>query len=185
MGRFLIGLVVSGGLVAGCSSLPQASVNLVGDAPLPADVQAELTKMQRDGFFGAMAVDPQGAWGWTTGYNSLEAARKDALDLCNTGVLSGQDCEIVAELIPQNGQVMEGGKTLSAEAAAELVKHQEKRGASAFAITADGTYGHGWGYDTIADAEARAMRECSTRNTDRGDLTTYPCEVIWTKPVGE
>lgn len=182
----LMGGFLAIGVLAGCS-MPAAQVSMVPGTILSVEESAQLREMQLDGHFGAFARSPNGAWAWTAGYNAMSAARADALSMCNGDDLSGSGCTVVFELLPVGAAPMVGDKTLTIDAADELAQHMPRRGASAFAIAADGTHGHGWGYGTVAQAETRALTECNSRNiareAERQGLPTYPCEVVWTKPA--
>lgn len=180
-------LAVIGGL-AGCSK-PPAQVNMLTGITLSNEEAIQLRAMQMDGHYGVMVRAPSGVWAWTAGYNDMAAARADAMSMCNQDPLAGGECQVIVELVPLGEPLMIGGKTVTIDTAQEFADHEPRIGASAFAIAADGTHGHGWGYDTLEGAEARALMECNSRNEARAleamreGLPTYPCEVVWTKPA--
>ena len=127
-------------------------------------------------YFGAFAVSKDGGWGYSTGTNSLEAARDIALNEC---LAVNSSCTIHTEIIPQGYvDIGPGDVTLSPETAGHYNDSSTNIQFYAMAISADGAYSKVWGYPTQAEADAQALSDCETYRVNDLPIAPYPCLLL-------
>lgn len=111
---------------------------------------------RRPAHFGAFAVSPGGAYGYTKDYNSGDAAEAGALAYC-----AEADCRIIALSIP-GIHLADGSRAIIvSRPTAEIYELYLKQPASkALAIHPAGASGSWIGSDTLANAYDGAVAEC-------------------------
>ena len=150
-----------------------------GGPPGESTAQARTAYLQRflkGSYFGAFALAPGGAWGWSTENNSEEAARQNALAHCGQYDTA---CEVIAVLVPEGYDQAEG-ITLKLASAEIYRAYQLAAPAKAFAVSENGASSYSYEYETQAEAEAAALEDCETRRK-KGQpdfLPDWPCILV-------
>ena len=130
-------------------------------------------------YFSAFAYAKGGGWGYVTTTNSLDSARAIAMGEC---MASNDNCRILAEIVPAGYRDLAPGDITLAPEVADLYRNPASVGATfnvAMAISEDGAYAMSWGYETLAESEARAMQDCrSNLNQDQPGVPDMPCALV-------
>jgi hypothetical protein len=127
-------------------------------------------------YFGAFAVSKDGGWGYTTGTNSLGAAREIALQEC---LAVNRSCIIHTEIVPQGYvDIGPGDVTLSPETAGHYGDVTTNTVFFAMAVSADGAYSKVWGYPTQAEADQQALADCESYRINDLPISDMPCVLL-------
>jgi hypothetical protein len=127
-------------------------------------------------YFGAFAVSKDGGWGYSTGSNSLGAAREVALAEC---LSVNSVCTIHTELIPVGYVAIgPGDVTLSPETAGHYNDTTTNTPFFAMAVSADGAYSKVWGYASQAEADAQALADCDSYRITDLPIPAMPCVLL-------
>lgn len=150
------------------------------DRPLPDSQEAREAYAEFSqglSFYGAMAITSDGRTGLTYEYNSLEAAKVEAVDYC--AMVNNAPCELFAILVP-SGSYDGLPEPLSAPAIQTFRDYQTMRGHRAFAVSDNGAYGVAWRWDTERNAREEALRQCLVYAVDdtASDPSYTQCRVI-------
>lgn len=109
-------------------------------------------------YFAAFAVSKDGGYGFSTGTNTLEAARYVAMANC---LNFNAECRIMAEITPQGYTgPQQGVMTLTPEVAQYYLTAQNYGTFRAMATTASGAYALSFNHPSQAAADAQALADC-------------------------
>lgn len=150
-----------------------------GPVPVPGteSAKAYANFLAATKYIGAFALNESGAFGWASGYNSLDMAKEVAQFRCAKHGVKG--CQIIAVLLPQK-PVDRDGIVFSRSTQRGYDEHMAQPGFRAFAASESGTWGSAWGYQNPIEARARAMSNCQTylqRQIDNG-FPVRPCRFV-------
>jgi len=138
-------------------------------------------KQSKEGYYGAFAYSYLGAFGRTTGHNSLETAREYAIKLCKEKRnIGGPKCTVIATLSP-TGFSDKGNTTLSMLGTKTLAELKHLDGHKAFATNDAGYYYSSWEFKTLKAATTDAISKCNEnakKNTPKFQKL-YPCKIIY------
>jgi hypothetical protein len=128
-------------------------------------------------YFGAHAVGDGGAYGWSRGFSTQNAAQAAAVATC---ARYGTGCKVVAEVLPQGADTFPD-TSLSWDQTQAYRRTAQGLGVRAFARSLDGTWGIGTGA-TEPEAAEIAVLNCEGARNVQSDLAPMPCEAIgiWT-----
>jgi hypothetical protein len=152
-------------------------LNVVSNVRLSPDAQTAYDQdFTTASYFGAFAVSKDGGWGYSTGTNSLEAARDIALNEC---LAVNSACTIHTEIVPQGYvDLGPGDVTLSPETAGHYNDTSTNAQFYAMAISADGAYSKVWGYPSQAEADTQALADCESYRVNDLPIGDYPCLLL-------
>ncbi len=128
-------------------------------------------------YYGAFASAPTGAFGWTTRYNSENAARRGALAFCGQW---SDECELNAVSLPTDYAETDD-VTMSGGSTSYYRSYQAAIGAKAYALSEVGISRFVHQHRTREEAEAEAMTNCSDAVADYvtdKPLPDWPCQII-------
>lgn len=124
-------------------------------------------------YFSAHAIGEGGAYGWSRGFATQDAARRAALSVC---ARHGKGCRVVGEVLPR-GVELGPDNSLSWDQSQAFLRMAKGLGPRAFARSLDGTWGIGTG-TTGQDAATLAIANCESARQVQQDLAPMPCEAI-------
>lgn len=128
-------------------------------------------------YYGAFASAPDGAYGWTTRYNTTDAAREGAMAFCGKWA---EDCEVIAVSMPSDYEPKEG-TTLSGGSTSYLERYNAERGAKAYAASEIGFSRFVSKRRSREEAERDAMincREAVAEHREDKPLPDWPCRIL-------
>ena len=174
---FSIGALATIGGVAFSNAAMAQTVNYYGEASvfvradggvLPADGTNAAHALQRfqdaeaydAAYFGAFAYSEAGQFGWAGQFNSLAEAEAHALLRCD-GVSGGTSCEIIARLLPEGYEPVEG-ITLGLGASRAWLRYLDQPPPKAFALGSRSNYAAHFSGQPIEWARERALANCNT-----------------------
>lgn len=167
------------GPVAAVSVYPPEGV-LVPQSALPLSPEAQTAfeaEFQADmAYFGAFAIGKDGAYGYVSGANSLDAARDIAFAQCEQ---YADACLLYAEIHPvgYRGRVT-GEVTMSNEATQYYQDPGSRPQFRAMAISEDGAYSFVWGHGSQQVANQTAMTDCQSYRITDLDMRDMPCILL-------
>ncbi len=127
-------------------------------------------------YFGAFAVSKDGGWGYTSGTNSLGAAREIAMQEC---LAVNRSCTIHSEIVPVGYvDIGPGDVTLSPETAWHYFDVTTNTVFFAMAVSADGAYSKVWAYPTQAEADRQALADCESFRIMDLPISSMPCLLL-------
>ncbi|WP_166418216.1 DUF4189 domain-containing protein [Cochlodiniinecator piscidefendens] len=192
MQKLLIGAMVLG-LNAGVGHAQQVqvytqahTVQIHSGVRLHPTTQQEFDQQfRKSNYFGAFVISANGAYGWSKGYLTEDAAVYQATQTCeNYRQPHEAECTLYATLIPVGYQDM-AGQTLSYEATEDFFEIRDTtEGAAAFVVSDAGVWGWSSGYDTEFEAISGAFNSCVDEAALDAELDTvqFPCHLVWTRP---
>jgi hypothetical protein len=155
-----------------------AETNLVmlSEAPLSQPAQEAFDTEFRPGtYFGAFAVSKDGGWGYSTGSNTMSAAREIATQQCETTNTSA--CRIISELFPVGFVPLGPGDiTIAPEALGHYLDPETNIRPFAMAVSEDGAYSKVWGMASQEEADATALSDCESYRMQ--GLSDMPCILL-------
>jgi hypothetical protein len=156
---------------------PQGVLQTISNVRLSPEAQNAFdTDFVTASYFGAFAVSKDGGWGYSTGSNSLGAAREIAMAEC---LSVNSACTIHTELVPEGYVTMgPGDVTLSPETAGHYNDTSTNTPFYAMAVSADGAYSKVWGYASQAEADAQAVSDCEQYRINDLPLSDMPCVLL-------
>lgn len=156
---------------------PATELRILGTAGLQPDGQAALDdEFAIAPYFGAFALSKGGGWGYSTGNQTLEAARAIAMAECMS---VNEDCQIYAELVPLGyAPLAEGMLSVSHDTATNYNDRATNILYHAMAISVDGAYSKVWEAPSQEEAQAQALSECEEYRNPAPYLPDMPCFLL-------
>lgn len=156
---------------------PAAEMRTLSDIVLSPEAQTAFnTEFAPAPYFGAFAVSKDGGWGYTTGTNSLGAAREIAMQEC---LAVNRSCIIHTEIVPMGYvDIGPGDVTLSPETAGHYADATTNTTYFAMAVSADGAYSKVWGYPSQAEADQQALADCESYRVNDLPISEMPCVLL-------
>jgi hypothetical protein len=156
---------------------PATEVRVVSTIRLSPEAQAAYDQdFTSAPYFGAFAVSKDGGWGYSTGTNSLGAAREIALQEC---LAVNSACTVHSEIVPPGYvDLGPGDVTLSPETAGHYNDTSTNTPFYAMAVSADGAYSKVWGYATQAEADNQALADCESYRVNDLPISDMPCVLL-------
>lgn len=153
---------------------PGMQFRRLDSTPLDAATQSRFAiSLKRAAYFGAVAVGPDNATGWTSGFARRSLARSVALARCEA--FGRGDCTLLFEVLPiaslAEASLAPCADTLSAAQGAEWQKLRDGSGPRVFARAASSA----WGSGTTAEV---ALAACNERLLQEGLGGMATCEVM-------
>lgn len=123
-----------------------------GDFKLGAACRDDLVSWRKKASIGAFAAERRGGCGWSWANKTVAAARSAALEACRK---RGPECKVIEVHTKQRGDW-----TLSDTCKTRLVEWRRLKRKGAFAVERGGGCGWSYGFNSIKQAESRAIVEC-------------------------
>lgn len=142
----------------------------------PSVTRTDFDRFSQAGYFGAFAMNDDGAFGWATRYSTLGVARRAAMAICAT---HGPNCRIIAELAPAEMQGPPPANSLSFQQAQTYLSYFSKRHPAAMYIALDGAFGAETGR-TVQEAQSKARRLCEENIRRDNGLKDTKCVLLKT-----
>lgn len=157
---------------------PQGEVVPMSALPLAPDVRTAFDTefIMGEVYYGAFAISKDGAYGYVTGSNSIEAAREVAFAECEK---YADACLIYAEIYPVGySEIGRGEVTMSSEASEIYANPGDRPRFRAMAISEDGAYSLVWGHATQQAADNAAMTDCDSYRITDLQMREMPCVLL-------
>jgi hypothetical protein len=172
----LIGLLFQVSRI-GTSEPSSPAIDVAQEAPAEETTVQKAHKKWRAEARGAaaFAVGSESIFGWTSGYNELDAARQDALSWCTE---QGGTCEVMDQLKGIEHRAF--STTIAPETLAAWQKYTSGRGFKAFATAPEGFVGFVSDGQSAVIARIQVKQACEAQKKGRAaHLPDRPCVVVF------
>lgn len=116
---------------------------------------------RRAGYFSALAISADGAWGSSTGNNELDAAVQTALAYCNNELEPNEaKCALYATIVPKDYKKREGYSLSTENTKFYISEFKDFSGPKAIAASTGISIWSVWNADSLASAKKDALRSC-------------------------
>jgi hypothetical protein len=140
----------------------------------PSAARTAFDRFSQAGYFGAFAMNDDGAFGWATRYSTSVVARRAALAICAS---HGPNCRIIAELSPVDSQGVPTANSLSYQQAQAYLSYAAKKPPAAMYIALDGAFGVETG-KTAREAQSKARTICEQNIRRDNGLKDTQCVLL-------